>query len=101
MECVFGEREVSFQIFPRDLSGLSRPGSPPATARSFPPEDFREVFDQFWQYAKCMPVRNRHTTNAAWRLVVETWLRRQGWISVTAKNQTQVSTDSKPFFSQN
>ena len=62
---------------------------------------FREVFDQFWQYVQCMPVRNRHTTNAAWRLVVETWLRRQGWISVTEKNQTHVSTDSKPFFSQN
>jgi len=62
---------------------------------------FREVFDQFWQYVQCMPVRNRHTTNAAWRLVVETWLRRQGWIAVTEKNQTHVSTDSNPFFSQN
>jgi hypothetical protein len=62
---------------------------------------FREVFDQFWQYIQCMPVRNRHTTNAAWRLVVETWLRRQGWITVTEKTQPNVSTDSKPFFSQN
>jgi hypothetical protein len=32
---------------------------------------------------------------------VETWLRRQGWISVMAKFQTNVSTDSKCFRSQN
>jgi hypothetical protein len=62
---------------------------------------FREVFEQFWQYVQCMPERNRHAINAAWRLVVETWLRRQGWITVTEKSQTNVSTDSKPFFSQN
>ena len=62
---------------------------------------FREVFDQFWQYVQCMPQRNRQTTNAAWRLVVETWLRRQGWITVTEKPQPNVSTNSKPFFSQN
>jgi hypothetical protein len=62
---------------------------------------FREVFDQFWQYIQCMPDRDRHSTNAAWRLVVETWLRRQEWISVTEKNQTKVSTDSERFFSQN
>jgi hypothetical protein len=62
---------------------------------------FREVFEQFWQYVECMPERNRHTIHAAWRLVVETWLRRQGWISVTAKPKTNVSTDSEPFFSQN
>jgi hypothetical protein len=62
---------------------------------------FREVFEQFWQYIQCMPERNRHTTNAAWRLVVETWLRRQGWITVTEKPQPKVSTNSKPFFSQN
>ena len=49
----------------------------------------------------CMPVRNRHTSNAASRLVVEAWLRRQGWIAVTEKTQTNVSTDSNPFFSQN
>ena len=62
---------------------------------------FREVFTQFWQYVEAMPERNRHTFNAAWRLVVETWLRRQGWISVTAKPKNHVSTDSEPFFSQN
>jgi len=62
---------------------------------------FREVFEQFWHYVECMSVRNRHTLNAAWRLVVETWLRRQGWISVTAKSKTNVSTDSNAFFSQN
>jgi hypothetical protein len=61
----------------------------------------REVFEQFWQYSQCMPVRNRHTLNAAWRLVVETWLRRQGWISVTEKPTTPVSTNSEPFCSQN
>jgi hypothetical protein len=62
---------------------------------------FREVFEQFWHCIQCMPVRNDHTTRATWRLVVETWLRRQGWISVTEKNQTNVSTNSKTFFSQN
>jgi len=62
---------------------------------------FREVSEQFWYYVQCMPVRNPHAFNAAWRLVVETWLRRQGWISVTAKSKTNVSTDSEPFFSQN
>jgi hypothetical protein len=62
---------------------------------------FREVFEQFWHYVECMSVRNHHTLNAAWRLVVETWLRRQGWISVTAKSKTNVSTDSNAFFSQN
>jgi len=62
---------------------------------------FREVFELFWQYVQCMPVRNHHTHNAAWRLVVETWLRRQGWISVTAKSKTNVSTDSDAFCSQN
>lgn len=62
---------------------------------------FREVFEQFWQYVETMPKRNHHTFNAAWRLVVETWLRRQGWISVTDKPKTNVSTDSEPFFSQN
>lgn len=62
---------------------------------------FREVFEQFWQCSECMPVRNHHTIRAMWRLVVESWLRRQGWIIVTEKNQTNVSTDSNPFFSQN
>jgi hypothetical protein len=62
---------------------------------------FREVFEQFWQCVQCMPERNHHSTNAAWRLVVETWLRRQGWITVTEKTKTNVSTDSKPFYSQN
>jgi len=62
---------------------------------------FREVFAQFWYVIENMPDRNRHTTNAAWRLVVETWLRRQGWISVKQNQQTNVSTHSKRFFSQN
>ena len=62
---------------------------------------FREVCAQFWQYVQCMSERNHHTMNAAWRLIVETWLRRQGWISVTGKTPTNVSTDSKTIFSQN
>lgn len=62
---------------------------------------FREVFAQFWQYLETMPERNRHTVNAAWRRVVESWLRRQGWISVTTKSNNHVSTDSEPFSSQN
>jgi hypothetical protein len=62
---------------------------------------FREVFDHFWHCIECMPERNRHTIRAAWRLVVENWLRCQGWISVTEKPKTNVSTDSEPFFSQN
>jgi transposase InsO family protein len=62
---------------------------------------FREVFEQYWQYVQCMPGRNRHLLNAAWRLVVESWLRRQGWISVRDNRQPNVSTNSKPFFSHN
>ncbi len=61
---------------------------------------FREVLEQFWQFIQCMPERNHRTTNAAWRLVVETWLRRQGWITVKEKPKP-VSTNSNPFFSQN
>jgi hypothetical protein len=62
---------------------------------------FREVFEQYWQYVQCMPDRSRHHLNAAWRLVVESWLRRQGWISVKEKTTTNVSTISNGFFSQN
>ena len=62
---------------------------------------FREIFDQYWQYIVCMPERNRHHLTAAWRLVVETWLRRQGWISVRENQPTKVSTNSNGFFSQN
>jgi hypothetical protein len=62
---------------------------------------FREVFEQYWQYVQCMPERTRHHLTAAWRLVVESWLRRQGWISVRQNNQTNVSTNSKDFYSQN
>lgn len=62
---------------------------------------FREIFEQFWQIAQCMPERNRHTLNAAWRLLVEDWLRRQQWISVRVNQQPNVSTNYKKFFSQN
>lgn len=62
---------------------------------------FREVFEQFWQCIEVMPDRPRHKTTAAWRWVVETWLRRQGWITVKEKQPTNVSTNSQPFFSQN
>jgi hypothetical protein len=62
---------------------------------------FREVFRQYWQYVECMPERTRHSLNAAWGLVVETWLRRQGWITVRENNHPNVSTNSKPFYSQN
>jgi hypothetical protein len=62
---------------------------------------FRDVFEQFWQLAQSMPERNRHTLSAAWRLLVEDWLRRQQWISVRLNHQPNVSTNSNPFFSQN
>jgi hypothetical protein len=62
---------------------------------------FREVLEQFWQIARCMPERNRHTLNAAWRLLVEDWLRRQQWISIRVNRQPNVSTNSSDFFSQN
>jgi hypothetical protein len=62
---------------------------------------FREIFEQFWQYVQCMPDRNPHTTRAAWRLVVENWLRHQGWITVKEKPQPNVSTNSNLFYSQN
>ena len=54
----------------------------------------REVFAQFWYVTQTMPDRNRPTTRAAWRMVVETWLRRQGWISVKQNQQTNASTHS-------
>src|SRR5437588_7926843 len=62
---------------------------------------FREIFEQFWQFAQCMPERNRHSLNAGWRLIVEDWLRRQRWITVRQNQQPNVSTNSKGFFSQN
>ena len=62
---------------------------------------FREIFEQFWQIAQCMPERNQHTLRAAWRLIVESWLRRQHWIAVRDNPQQKVSTHSKGFFSQN
>ena len=51
----------------------------------------REILEQFWQIAPCMPEVNRYTLNAAWRLLVEDWDNRQ----------PNVSTDSDDFFSQN
>ena len=62
---------------------------------------FREVFEQFWQCLETMPDRSRHQTTAVWRWVVETWLRRQGWITVRDKPQPNVSTNFEPFFSHN
>ncbi len=62
---------------------------------------FREVFAEYWQYMQGMAERTRHNLNAAWRLVVESWLRRQGWITVGLNKQPNVSTNSKPFCSQN
>jgi transposase InsO family protein len=62
---------------------------------------FREVFQEFWQYVPAMPDRSPHHLVAAWRLVVKSWLRRQGWISVKEKHQTKVSTNSNAFFSHN
>ncbi len=83
------------------LPVLSRSPTPDPITRRHPTTDFSEVFEQYWQYVECMPERTRHTVNAAWRLVVESWLRRQGWISIRSNNQTNVSTISNPFFSQN
>jgi hypothetical protein len=64
---------------------------------------FREVFNLFWHYQQRMTETNPHTIKALWRAVVESWLRRQGWISVSVSTQskTNVSTNSGPFFSQN
>lgn len=64
---------------------------------------FREFLEQFWQIAQVMPERNRHTINAAWRLLVEDWLRSQQWITVRDNRQPKpnVSTDSNNFFSHN
>jgi hypothetical protein len=55
---------------------------------------YREIFEQYRQYVPCMPGRNPHHWNAAWRLVVESWLRRQGWITIRQNTQTNVSTIS-------
>ena len=62
---------------------------------------FREVFEQYWQSMDRMAERTRHHLNAAWRRVVESWLRRQGWIAVRQNQQTKVSTNSNDFYSHN
>ena len=62
---------------------------------------FREIFEQFRQFAQCMPERNRHSLNAGWRLIVEDLLRRQRWITVRENQQPKVSTHSEGFYSQN
>ena len=62
---------------------------------------FREIFEQLWQFAQCMPEQTRHSLNAGWRLIVEDWLRRQRWITVRDNNQQNVSTNSIGCFSQN
>ena len=46
-----------------------------------------------------MAERTRHHLNAAWRRVVESWLRREGWIAVRQNQQTKVSTNSNDFYS--
>jgi hypothetical protein len=61
----------------------------------------REVFEQFWQCLETMPDRTRHQTAAAWRWAAEAWLRREGWITVRAKPQPNVSNNSEHFSSQN
>jgi hypothetical protein len=48
-----------------------------------------------------MPERTRYHRAAAWRLVVETWLRRQGWITVRENQQPKVSTNFGDFSSHN
>ena len=62
---------------------------------------FREIFGRYWQFAQCMPEPNPHTLSAAWRWIVEDWLRCQNWIAVRANNQKNVSTNSNSFLSQN
>jgi hypothetical protein len=64
-------------------------------------EIFSEMFAQYWQIAQCMPERNQHTLRAAWRLLVEDWLRRQQWITIRDNQQQKVSTNWNSFFSQN
>ncbi len=62
---------------------------------------FSEIFGRYWQFAQCMPERNPHTLAAAWRWVVQDWLRCQGWIEIRTNNQKPVSTNSNGFFSHN
>ncbi len=38
----------------------------------------RAIIEEYCQYVQCMPEQTRDSLNAAWRLVVESWLRRQG-----------------------
>lgn len=62
---------------------------------------FREVFAEFWYRLDMLPHPNPHLVRATWRSVVESWLRRQGWITVSTKTRNAVSTDSGPFCSHN
>jgi len=71
--------------------------------RPFRDRIFREIIEQYCQIAQCMPDRNRHRMDAAWRRLVESWLRCQGWIIVRENSQQKpnVSTDYNGFLSQN
>jgi hypothetical protein len=59
---------------------------------------FREVFEPFWPCAGCVPERNPHTINTAWRLVVETWLRHKGWIIRDGKTTIESVNQLQAFF---
>lgn len=64
-------------------------------------EIFREIFGHYWHFVQCTPKRNPHNLNAAWRWVVEDWLRCQDWILVRSIKPKPVSNISNNFCSQN
>ena len=60
---------------------------------------FRLLCRQFWQTLKTMTPRNHHDYATHWRRTVETWLRRQGLISIRLNKK--VSTILPDFLSHN
>jgi hypothetical protein len=60
---------------------------------------FRLLCRQFWQRVKNMTPRNHHAYATHWRRTVETWLRRQGLISIRLSKN--VSTILPDFLSHN
>jgi hypothetical protein len=62
---------------------------------------YDEIFGRFWELAQDLPDQDRPTRTATWRLVVEDWLRCQGWITVRRNQQKPVSTISNGFCSHN
>jgi transposase InsO family protein len=62
---------------------------------------FRLLLEDFGRMIGSMANEHHHRPATVWRLTVETWLRRQGLISVRQNQKQKVSTTFPKFWSQN